>query len=155
MPAQRGLLKSLIIRALVLIDLFLERNIACDIEIGFVQQEERKKTGDTTVSIVEGMDAKKIENDARNQKKSVDLAIANGDPISKDQIAHRLRRERGRNGIPSNNRRAILMRFRNNVIVLFPFAPMDDLGPLSHQMMQRANDVLVKLEAQTVLMNDK
>jgi hypothetical protein len=46
------------------------------------------------------------------------------------------------------------MRFRNDVIVLFPFATMDNLGPLPHQMMQRANDVLVKLEAQTVLMND-
>src|SRR5574344_869949 len=100
------------------------------------------------------MNAKKVENDAGDQKKPVDLAVANGGPISKDQIAHRLRREQGRNGIPSNNRRAILMRFRNNVIVLFPFATMDDLSPLPHRMMQGANDVLVKLEAQTVLMND-
>src|SRR5574344_533884 len=154
MPAQTGLLKRLIIRTLILVNLFLKRNITRDIKISLVQQKKRKKSRDTAVSIIKRVDAKKIKNDTGNQKKPVDLAFANGDPISKDQIAHRLRRERGRNGIPSNNRRAILMRFRNNVIVLFPFAPMDDLGPLSHQMMQRANDVLVKLEAQTVLMND-
>ena len=90
MPALGACTESLVIVISVFADFLVNGDITADIEAFLHQQQRGEKTGYASVSVPEGMDAQKIDDDTGCEEKSVDAAVLSGFLISENQLLHRL-----------------------------------------------------------------
>ena len=86
------------------------------------------------------MDAEKIQNDAGDQQKLVDIRIASGLQICQFQLFHGLWRFRGRSGPKAHPTLALRIHFQNNIVIGLILAAVLIPG-MGHQHFMEPQDV--------------
>ena len=118
-PALRGLLQCVVIIRLVMVDLFLERNVLSYIEAVFVEQQKGEQPRHSAVAVTEWMDTKEVQNNAGNKKKLVDIGVGTGIQIGQFQLLHSSRCLCRRCGTKPHTPRAIRRDFQNHIVIRF------------------------------------
>ena len=70
-PSGGGLLQGVIVVSLIAVDLFFKGHIFPYVVTAFVQQKQGKQPGHPAVAVPEGVDTKKVQNDAGDEKKAL------------------------------------------------------------------------------------
>lgn len=118
-PAVRGLPQCLIIKRLILVDLFFKGYIFPGVIAIFIKQQQGKQPRHSSVSVPEGMNAEEVQNDAGDQQKLIDIGVITGVHIGEFQLFHGLCCLISRCGAEAHFPVSVGVHFQNDIIVCF------------------------------------
>ena len=147
------MLQSVIVVSLIAVDLLLKGHIFSYIEIAFVQQKQGKQPGHPAVAVPEGVDTKKVQNDAGDEKKLVDVSIVPRGHIGQLQLLHSLFCFRGRGRTEPDAPVSLGILLQNVIVTGFISAGKLISGHRHHDLMKVKNIRFPEINIIVIQMN--